>query len=429
MDITVLTVISIALQIFSLSIGVYYLFVGLAGFLPVRRGQDTNDKIHTFALIISAHNEEKVIANMVHSLNSLDYPKEAYDIIVIADNCTDNTASEAEKAGANVYIRNNPSLRGKGYALEWIFEKLYHDDEQRYDYISVFDADNLVDKNYLTEMNKMANQGYTAVQGFLDSKNPYDSWISAAYSYCFWTVNRIFQQARYNLGLCCELSGTGFIIAFNTLQRLGWGATCLTEDMEFTMKLALNDEKVAFAYNARVYDEKPLTLKQSWTQRVRWMRGHCDVASRYFTSLIKKGIKERKLSCIDCAVYLVQPIRIISVGIITFFAYAQTFFPSGDLGFIQLAYLVPNSVIWTTIWNIIAVLQLFYTPFVVWYERREISLKMIFYYFTCIIYNFSWVPIAVQGMIEKNKTEWAHTEHTRSITLEDMTKSSPKLQK
>lgn len=416
-----LTVISILLQLFSLSIGIYYLAVGLAGFLPERERACITDKTHKFALIISAHNEEKVIANMVNSLNALDYPRDKYDILVIADNCTDNTAAEAQKAGATVLERNNPSLRGKGYALEWLFEKLY-DNEQGYDYISVFDADNLVDKRFLIEMNKKANQGYKAVQGFLDSKNPYDSWISAAYSYCFWTVNRIFQQARHNLDMCCELSGTGFILALDTLKQLGWGATCLTEDMEFTMKLSLNGEKVAFAYGAKVYDEKPITLKQSWRQRVRWMRGHCDVASRYFFPLIKKGTREKHLSCIDCAVYLVQPIRIIATGIITFFAYTQTFFPDGDLGFIQLAYLFPESAVWTTVWNIIAVTQLLYTPFVIWYERREMSLKMIFYYFTCLIYNFTWIPIAIQGLIEKNKTEWAHTEHTRAVTMEDIEK-------
>lgn len=166
-----LTVISILLQLFSLSIGIYYLAVGLAGFLPERERACITDKTHKFALIISAHNEEKVIANMVSSLNALDYPRNKYDILVIADNCTDNTAAEAQKAGATVLERNNPSLRGKGYALEWLFEKLY-DNEQGYDYISVFDADNLVDKRFLIEMNKKANQGYKAVQGFLDSKNP-----------------------------------------------------------------------------------------------------------------------------------------------------------------------------------------------------------------------------------------------------------------
>lgn len=416
------TVFSIILQVFSLSIGIYYLIVGLTGFLPIKdRNKKVKDKIHKFALIISAHDEEAVIANMVSSLKDLDYPDEAYDIFVIADNCEDNTAAEAEKAGALVYVRNVPNLRGKGHALEWMFEKIYNM-EKKYDYISIFDADNLVDKNYLKAMNERANQGFKVVQGFLDSKNPYDSWITAAYSFCFWSVNRIFQLSRYKLGLCCELSGTGFIIALDVLKKLGWGATCLTEDMEFTMKLSLNDEKVAFAYDAVVYDEKPLTLRQSWRQRVRWMQGHCDVASRYFFKLIKKGIKERKLSCIDCAVYLVQPIRIIATGIITFFAYAQTFYPDGDLGFMQVSYIFQDIPFGAVIWNIIVILQFLYTPFVIWFERREIRPKMIFYYFTYIIYNFTWVPIAIQGLIGKNKTEWAHTKHTRTISMEELKK-------
>ena len=94
---------------------------------------------------------------MVESLKQLDYPDDAYDIFVIADNCDDNTAKAAEDAGALVYVRNVPELRGKGHALEWMFDKLYKMDEQ-YDYISVFDADNLVDKNYLKAMNERAPQ-------------------------------------------------------------------------------------------------------------------------------------------------------------------------------------------------------------------------------------------------------------------------------
>jgi cellulose synthase/poly-beta-1,6-N-acetylglucosamine synthase-like glycosyltransferase len=413
-----LTVLSIILQFFSLSIGIYYLIVGFFGFLPIKnKYKRISDKTHKFALIISAHNEEAVIANMVSSLKAIDYPKEAYDIFVIADNCDDNTAEAARNAGAIVYERFNENQRGKGYALEWMFDKLYNM-EKKYDYISIFDADNLVDSNFLTAMNDKANHGFKVVQGFLDSKNPYDSWITAAYSYCFWSINRIFQLARYKLGLCCELSGTGFIIAVDVLKKLGWGATCLTEDMEFTMKLALNDEKVAFAYDAVTYDEKPLTLAQSWRQRVRWMQGHCDVASRYFFKLFKKGLKERKLSCIDCAVYLVQPIRIMAMGIITFFAYFQSFYPDGNLGFIQLSYLFDNPLIW----DIIVFLQFMYLPFVIWYERREIKLKMIFYYLTYIIYNFTWIPIAIQGFIRRNKTEWSHTRHTRVVTIDELNK-------
>ena len=148
-----LTVFSIILQVFSLSIGIYYLIVGITGFLPIKdKNKKISDKTHKFALIISAHNEEVVIGNMVESLKQLDYPDDAYDIFVIADNCDDNTAKAAEDAGALVYVRNVPELRGKGHALEWMFDKLYKMDEQ-YDYISVFDADNLVDKNYLNAMN------------------------------------------------------------------------------------------------------------------------------------------------------------------------------------------------------------------------------------------------------------------------------------
>ena len=411
-----LTLLSIVLQVFSLSIGLYYFIVGICGFIPFKEKRNKiSDKLNRYALIISAHNEEAVIANMVESLNRLKYPREMYDIFVIADNCSDCTAERAKAAGAIVYERFNPTKKGKGFALEWMFEKIYKM-EKKYDYISIFDADNLVDENFLAEMNDKANRGYKVVQGFLDSKNPYDSWISASYSFCFWSINRIFQLARYKLGLCCELSGTGFIIEVDTLKRLGWGATCLTEDMEFTMKLCLNDEKVAFAYNARVYDEKPLTLMQSWNQRVRWMRGHCDVASRYFWKLIKKGLKEKKLSCIDCAAYLVQPIRIIALGIITFFAYVQTFYPSGDIGFIQLSYLFGNSWVWTAI----CILQMLYMPFVVIYERKGFKPIMVPYYFTYMVYNFTWIPIAIMGMAGKNNTEWSHTKHTRTITVDEL---------
>lgn len=413
-----LTILSVFLQVFSLSIGLYYFFIGLSGFLKPRKVYPKiSDKTHRFALIISAHNEQAVIANMVSSLKKLDYPKEFYDIYVIADNCDkdDRTAEEARRVGAIVYEREDKTKKGKGFALEWMFEKLYAMGD-KYDFISIFDADNLVDPGFLKAMNEKANQGHKVVQGFLDSKNPYDSWISASYSFCFWCVNRIFQQARYNLGLCCELSGTGFIIALDTLKKLGWGATCLTEDMEFTMKLCMNDEKVAFAYDAKIYDEKPLTLKQSWNQRVRWMQGHCDVASRYFWTLFKKGIKEHKLSCIDCATYLVQPIRIIAMGIITFFAYAQNFFPDGDLGYWQLNYVFESPVIW----NILAISQFCYTPFVIWHERREFRPVMIPYYIGYILYNFTWIPITISGMLKKNNTEWSHTAHTRTISIEEI---------
>lgn len=98
----------------------------------------------------------------------------------------------------------------------------------------------------------------------------------------------MIQLARNNIGLSNQLGGTGFAISTETLKELGWGATCLTEDLEFSVKLVLSGEKVGWAHDAIIYDEKPLTLKASWKQRKRWMQGFADVSTRYGMKLLKK---------------------------------------------------------------------------------------------------------------------------------------------
>ena len=300
-------------QLFVFGLTCYYLILGLFGFFRNKEKKNYDPK-NKFALIIAAHNEEVVIGNLIESMLKLDYPKEMYDIFVIADNCTDNTAKIARGYNVNVCERNVSDKRGKGYALEWMFDKLFKMEEQ-YDAIAIFDADNLVHKNFLKEMNSKMLQGYKVVQGYIDSKNPNDSWIAAAYSIAFWTQNRMFQLARANVGFSNQIGGTGFAIETDTLRELGWGATCLTEDLEFTCKLVLNGEKVGWAHDAIIYDEKPLKLAQSWSQRKRWMQGFTDVASRYFFKLLKKSIVERKFYMFDCALYVLQPFITLLLGV------------------------------------------------------------------------------------------------------------------
>lgn len=300
-------------QIFVFAITCYYLILGLLGLFRKEEKKNYTPK-NKFALLIAAHNEEVVIGSLIESMLKLDYPKDMYDIFVIADNCTDDTAKIAKDYGVNVCERFAKDKRGKGYALEWMFAKLFKLEKQ-YDAVAIFDADNLVHKNFLKEINSKLQDGYKVVQGYIDSKNPDDSWISAAYSIAFWTQNRMFQLARANVGFSNQIGGTGFAIETNTLKKLGWGATCLTEDLEFTCKLVLNGEKVGWAHDAIIYDEKPLKLMQSWTQRKRWMQGFTDVASRYFFKLIKKAIVDRKFYVFDCALYVLQPFVTLLIGI------------------------------------------------------------------------------------------------------------------
>ena len=200
----------IQLSLFILS--VYYSVIMISGWLPFpnRKRKNNNTLLYNkFAIVIPAHNEEKVIRSMVESLQGQQYDNQLFQIFVVCDNCTDDTEYEAGKTQARILVRDNDEERGKGYALEWAFARIFALKEN-YDAICVFDADNVVSRQYLTEMNKMLNDGHEVVQGYIDSKNPFDSWISISYSIAFWLSNRIFQQPRYNLGLSGSLCGTGF---------------------------------------------------------------------------------------------------------------------------------------------------------------------------------------------------------------------------
>ncbi|AUG58434.1 glycosyltransferase family 2 protein [Acetivibrio saccincola] len=403
------------IQVIIFTAGCYFFGISIFGWL-YRKTYKNKDFFPNkkFALIVAAHNEEKVITHIIDSLFKQNYPKNLFDVFVIADNCTDKTAEIAEKHGAIVYRRFNSTLRGKGHALEWMFERIFEMDK-KYDAICVFDADNLVSSNFLLEMNKQLCRGHKVIQGYIDSKNPYDSWITCSYSIAFWLSNRIFQLPRYYLGLSCGLCGTGFCIDIDVLKKIGWGATCLTEDLEFTMKLVLKDMKVAWAHNAVVYDEKPLTLKQSWNQRKRWMQGHADCTSRFLGPLFKKAFRNGDLISFDCAIYMFQPIRLIFIGLITIMMWIQIVFPESP--FYTLKYLFPAEV-----WSIFVILQFLYGPIVILAEKKfnpKVLLGFLIYPFYCL----TWIPITIQGFLTKNNKDWCHTLHTREISISDLEKA------
>jgi len=450
-------------QIFVFVITGYYLVLGFFG---VYRKKDIKDYTpnNKFAMIVAAHNEEIVIGNLIESMQKQNYPKELYDIFVIADNCTDKTAQIAGKYDVTVCERKVDDKRGKGYALEWMFEKLFKMDKS-YDSIAIFDADNLVHQDFLKEINSKMNQGYKVVQGYIDSKNPDDSWIATSYSIAFWSQNRLFQLSRNNVGLSNQIGGTGFSIATETLKELGWGATCLTEDLEFTCKIVLSGQKVGLAYDAKIYDEKPLKLKQSWVQRRRWMQGFTDVASRYCLKLMKKAIKERKWYVFDAALYVLQPFVTLLIGIAAVLTIIQAYTPSGAHVFIV------SDIFSNVGFQIFALVQFIITPLILILDKKiskgffammvvfssnivilplisqgqsamfmfvaNLSFYAVFLIATLLllgkksliffirfllysIYTLTWIPITIQGMLRRNNKEWNPTKHVRSVEVCDI---------
>ena len=403
-------------------ISLYYVCISFFGIWRVKDKKIVKPK-KSFALIVAAHNEEMVIKDIIISLKALDYPKEMYDIFVIADNCTDKTAEKARREGAIVFERVNKEKRGKGYALEWVFKKIFKM-KKNYDAVAIFDADNLASRNFLLEINKKLCEGYKVVQGYLDSKNPTDTWITGSYSIAFWTSNRMFQLSRHNLGLSNQLGGTGFAVDTNILRELGWGATCLTEDLEFSCKLVLNGYKVGWAHDAVIYDEKPLTLAQSWWQRKRWMQGFADVSSRYFFKLMKLAITKLDFVALDCALYSIQPIVTILLGfsaIISGVNYGLSIFHFIS-GYNSNTVVYSISLNMITVGAVVAILlQLVYTPFILILERK-LNWNIFWYYVIYPLYVATWFPICILGIIHKNNKEWSHTAHTRSVNISELEK-------
>ena len=240
----ILDIIMIPIQVIIVFYSLYYFILACFGLMK-RRERITVAPKNTFAAVICAHNEEKVVWQLIDNLKQLHYPKDMYDIYVVADNCTDHTADICREHGAIVKVRTNKEQVGKGYALDWMFSQMLAQEKQ-YDAFVVFDADNLVHPEFLREMNNHLCKGEKVIQGYMDSKNPTDSWIAGTFSIAFWLINHMWHLAKYNIGLSTALGGTGMCIATEIVRKYGWGCDCLTEDMEFSMKVLLEGMMPSF---------------------------------------------------------------------------------------------------------------------------------------------------------------------------------------
>lgn len=397
------------MQIVLSLIGVYQLVLTFFGWFRTNRKKSFAPQ-KSFAILVAAHNEEKVVGALIENLKRLNYPKELYDVMVICDNCTDGTADISRSHGVYAFERFNPALRGKGYAIEWMLKELWKL-PKAYDGVVMFDADNLVDPDFLIHMNNDLCAGHRVVQAYLDTKNPHDSWITSAYAISYWYCNRLWQLPRTNLRLANYLGGTGMCFETTLLKEMGWGATSLVEDLEFTMRCVKRGINPYFDYDAKVYDEKPLSFKASARQRLRWMQGHFDVARRYFLPLLWKGLKEANWAKMDTAIYALNVYNLFLSGLVTILLYADQL-RSGDPYFTSLFQSAP----W--FFGVMYALNLLVFPLALLIEKapKKIWRSLI----TFPLFLISWYPVTFYAFFTQNNKQWSHTQHTRVIRLEDV---------
>lgn len=294
--IRIITAVSAVISIFYLNRLVY----ALLGFFTTRKFQEAKS-FHKYAILIAARNEEAVIGNLIASIQAQDYPKELVDVFVVADNCTDGTAAVATKAGAICYERKDSLHRSKGYALQFLVERIRRDfGIDHYEGYFIFDADNLLKKDYIRRMNEAFDAGEKIVTSYRNIKNFSANWISASYGIHWLRTCRMEHRGRSLLHMACRVQGTGYLFASELIQD-GWNYTCLTEDRAFCADAVAKGYRISYQHQAEFYDEQPEDIHTALRQRLRWAKGNLLVTKQTGGKLLArifrgKGLYRRILS-------------------------------------------------------------------------------------------------------------------------------------
>ena len=387
----------------------YQIIISLCSLVKIKDKPLKVNKQHKFMAIIPAHNEEAVIGNLIESLQNQNYDKKLYDIYVIADNCTDNTAKIAKEAGAIVYKRFDETKKTKGYALDWFLKQKIKENAP-YDAFFVFDADNIVHPDFIKNMNKKLCQGEDVVQGYRDIKNPTDSWITAGYALFYWTMHRFYHLARYNIGLSPLLNGTGFMVKFDVIKPQGWDTVTLTEDIEFSLKRIINGKKLGWATDAICYDEQPVGFKQSWSQRSRWTVGHIQCMKEYTKKLLIAAKENKNMMNVDGFLYIVGSIPLFIITLLllgtNFLMYASDGMTKAELIVNILRHIIPTFL-----------LPIATSLVAMFLDKRPIKpmLKGLLCY---PLFMGSWILINLKCLF-KRETSWEKINHVRSIKMLD----------
>lgn len=390
----------------------FYIFVGLLK----KPKKFSAKKQHRFAVVVSARNESSVIGNLISSIRNQNYPQELLDIFIIADNCTDNTAEIARSAGAIVYERFNKEQVGKGYALDWMFniiESEYAD--RNYEGYIIFDADNVLDPNYIAEMNKVFDNGYRIITSYRNSKNYDTNWITAGYSLWFLREAKYLNNARMQLGTSCAISGTGFLVSADVIrENNGWIHHLLTEDIEFTTDSIIHGEKIGYCADAILYDEQPTKFSQSYTQRLRWAKGFYQVFRNYGAKLVK-GVFKGSFSCFDMLMTIMPAmlLTLISIAI--------------NIIAIPIGIINHSNELMTLVSILVKTVANFYGMFFLLglittiTEADQIHCskpKRVLYLFTFPLFMLTYVPIAIVALFRK--IEWKPINHSVSKSLTEI---------
>ena len=375
--------------------------------------------LHRYAIIVCARNEENVISDLVDSIRRQDYPSELIDIILVADNCTDKTAEVGRSLGMTVFERFDEEKIGKGYALDYGLHRAAQTfGEDYFDAFIVFDADNILTENYVTEINKTYSDGYEVITCYRNAKNYGDSWLAAGSGMWFLRDSKYLNGSRMRIGACPQVSGTGFLFSNNIRKEYGgWPFHTMTEDYEFTCYSVIRGKKFGYCENARFYDEQVSTFAQSWNQRLRWCKGGLQSFVIFWRQLARGLFSRKFVPCYDM-IMSIAPAYFISIiaALVNIIGSVVLICTGNGVGEV----LLPTVPILVGAYVFVLVNGLI-TTVTEWKHIRATAFKKILYIFTFPFYMITFIPTAFVALFKKD-VSWKPIRHKSAADPEDFTK-------
>ena len=359
------------------------------------------DTLGKFAVLIPARNEEAVIGNLIESIKNADYPSELIEIYVVINSCTDGTMEAALSHGAKIIDCTQPT-KTKGEVLRFAFKELA--DRSDIDIYAIFDADNVVDANFFSEMNKAVAAGADAAQGLRRDKNMRETWVAATYEIYYAVQNAFVNHPRNAAGMSAAISGTGWVITKEAVDTDGFDMTTIAEDLEISCQLVANDRHIAYCKEAEVFDEYTEDFKVSIVQRLRWSAGLWQCLVKWELPLLKKAFAGSGQALSMAHINLTPPVMLAGI-FMPFFAY---FLLKIEVNFF-LFLLSMLAIFWIVVSTAAAIAVL----------KSGLSLRDNLKGVLCFpLFLLTWAPLVLYCFF-KRQVDWTPIKHEEVVSIEE----------
>jgi len=299
----------------------------------------TDDQKNFFTLIVPAHNEERLLPALLESLKNQSYNKENYQVIVVADNCKDNTALIAEMFNVNCLERFTDHPSSKQAALQYAMTNFNFEPAFGEGYVCIIDADCEAHPDFLREMNYqlIKNKKTEAIQSYRYVKNVYESHITILDGAGEALRNWVFCAPRKLIGASVFGNGSGVLFKKNLFEKLvNLPGSHLAEDKEWNIYLSEHNTKVDYCACARIGYEAVSLKKDFQRQRKRWIGSHFAMMKTHSWKMLTQSILNLNFMQFDYFCALVQvPRSLLLVScllfcILNFLIPHSSFLPHGS---------------------------------------------------------------------------------------------------